>query len=107
MGIEVDLSKNELSELPVKDCLSFVGESLKPSISSVTISCPEENSVYERTQIAECSVGSCLTSVGSPGGVPILASKPSFKKRLHPLLQDGDLQHRGGMRQEVHWMSSI
>lgn len=111
MGIQLDFSKTGISDLHYNDtkaCLSFVGETLKlPSVSNITISCLEENSTNRMAEIAERSVDSSLTSIGSPGGTSFLTPEDILRKRLCPLLGELDLQPRGAIQQDVHWMSSI
>ncbi|XP_020585310.1 protein PHR1-LIKE 2-like [Phalaenopsis equestris] len=55
-------------------------------------------------QITEHSVDSCLTSAGSPSA---FCSKLSLKKRLHPMLCNGNLEVGVAVHEDDLWMCSI
>ncbi|XP_058102599.1 protein PHR1-LIKE 3-like [Magnolia sinica] len=103
----LEAARHELSELAIKvsnDCLGIPYNSLKlPYLSEIVAACMDEKPMNRLpSQIADCSVDSCLTSTESPGRASMVAgSQVALKKRSRPMFGDG-----GSMGQGIQWMTS-
>ncbi|KAL5781434.1 hypothetical protein ACOSP7_006463 [Xanthoceras sorbifolium] len=107
----LEAAREELSELAIKvssDCQGMVPlETIKmPSLSELAAALENKNASNIPARIGDCSVESCLTSIGSP--VSPMGEGPqaaAMKKRPRPLFGNGDtLPLEGSMRQEVEWI---
>ncbi|KAH0450717.1 hypothetical protein IEQ34_021409 [Dendrobium chrysotoxum] len=107
--IGIDAIKQQFTEFSnrnINGCISY--EPIKlPCLSENAGAFPEEKPWTRLQQMAECSVDSCLTSTGSPGGASPFCSKLALKKRPHPMLCNGNLQAGIGVHEDEMWMCSI
>ncbi|KAM7253264.1 hypothetical protein ACFE04_008753 [Oxalis oulophora] len=103
----LEAAREELSELAIKvssnDCHLLLDGVKVPSLSELAVALEKQNIP---AHIADCSVESCVTSLGSPhspmGMGPQVAA---MKKRSRPMFGNGDgLPIEGNMRYEVEWM---
>ncbi|PKU73657.1 Retrovirus-related Pol polyprotein from transposon TNT 1-94 [Dendrobium catenatum] len=107
--IGIDAIKQQFTEFPNRNINGGISyEPIKlPSLSENAGAFAEDRPWRRLQQMTECSVDSCLTSTGSPGGASPFCSKLALKKRPHPMLCNGNLQAGIGVHEDDLWMCSI
>ncbi|KAL0906693.1 hypothetical protein M5K25_025207 [Dendrobium thyrsiflorum] len=104
--IGIDAIKQQFTEFPNRNINGGISyEPIKlPSLSENAGAFPEDKPWKRLQRMTECSVESCLTSTGSPGGASPFCSKLGLKKRPHPMLCNGNLQAGIGVHEDDMWM---
>jgi len=108
----LEAAREELSELAIKvsnDCQGLASlETMKmPFLPEIAAALENNNSTSNLpARIGDCSVESCLTSIGSPVSPMAMGLQAAaLKKRSRPLFGNGDsLPLEGNMRQDIEWM---
>ncbi|GAV67677.1 Myb_DNA-binding domain-containing protein/Myb_CC_LHEQLE domain-containing protein [Cephalotus follicularis] len=101
----LEASREELSELAIKvlnDCQGRV----MPSLSELAAVLDKQNCSNLPARIGDCSVESCLSSIGSPvSPIGMGSQAAAMKNRPMPLFSKGEpLPLEGNMGEEVEWM---
>ncbi|OMO93037.1 hypothetical protein CCACVL1_06665 [Corchorus capsularis] len=106
----LEAAREELSELAIKvsnDCQGMVPlDNIKlPSLSELAAALENKTASSMPARIGDCSVESCLTSIGSPvSPMGVGTQAAMMKKRPRPLFGNGEsLPLDGNIRQEIEW----
>lgn len=110
-SVGLEEARQELSELAIKvnnDCMGAVPLDKLPSLSEIAAGCLDEKYLNGQSRIGDCSMESCLSSVGSPLSSLGMGVQPgTIKKRPRPMFAGGEpLAWESDMRQDIGWIPS-